>query len=51
MLPDLPEFPLSLTPDEFILPEIHSAWDKSNWDIPDHSLKEHLTDDGDEYEA
>ncbi|CAM8990519.1 unnamed protein product [Rhodiola kirilowii] len=51
VLPDLPEFQLSLTPDEFTLPEVHSAWDKNNWDIPDHTLKEHLIDCDDEYEA
>lgn len=37
VLPDLPEFQLSLKPDDYTLPEADSTWD-----IPGQSLKEHL---------
>nr|XP_009775218.1 PREDICTED: BRO1 domain-containing protein BROX homolog isoform X6 [Nicotiana sylvestris] len=40
-LPDLPEFQLSLKPDEYTLPETDSTW---NSEIPGQSLKEHLKD-------
>ncbi|XP_019236124.1 PREDICTED: BRO1 domain-containing protein BROX homolog isoform X2 [Nicotiana attenuata] len=40
-LPELPEFQLSLKPDEYILPETDSTWDS---EIPGQSLKEHLKD-------
>ncbi|XP_016469870.1 uncharacterized protein LOC107792192 isoform X2 [Nicotiana tabacum] len=40
-LPDLPEFQLSLKPDEYTLPETDSTW---NNEIPGQSLKEHLKD-------
>ncbi|XP_050231197.1 uncharacterized protein LOC126680184 [Mercurialis annua] len=43
-LPELPEFQLSLRPDEYILPEVDEAWDKERWEIQRHSLKEHLKD-------
>ncbi|KAL5717435.1 hypothetical protein ACHQM5_010435 [Ranunculus cassubicifolius] len=41
-LPDLPEFPLSLRPDEYKLPELDPAWDDEKWDIQAPTLKEHL---------
>ncbi|XP_049346382.1 uncharacterized protein LOC125810922 [Solanum verrucosum] len=39
VLPDLPEFQLSLKPEDYTLPEADSTWD-----IPGQSLKEHLKD-------
>ncbi|CAN4082303.1 unnamed protein product [Withania somnifera] len=52
VLPDLPEFQLSLKPDDYTLPEADSAWDSEKWDIPGQSLKEHLNycEDGTETE-
>ncbi|KAK9272193.1 hypothetical protein L1049_002564 [Liquidambar formosana] len=47
-LPDLPEFQLSLRPDDYELPEIYQAWDSEKWDIPGQTLKEHLKDSEDE---
>lgn len=47
-LPDLPEFQLSLRPDEYQLPEIHPAWDSEKWEISGQTLKEHLKDCEDE---
>lgn len=44
VLPDLPEFQLSLKPDDYELPAIHSSWDSEKWDICGQSLKEHLND-------
>ncbi|KAK4367380.1 hypothetical protein RND71_011172 [Anisodus tanguticus] len=44
VLPDLPEFQLSLKPDDYILPEAVLTWDSEKWDIPGQSLKEHLKD-------
>ncbi|XP_060958054.1 uncharacterized protein LOC133029980 [Cannabis sativa] len=43
-LPDLPEFQLSLTPEDYQLPEIDSAWDSETWETEEHTLKEHLKD-------
>ncbi|XP_062105359.1 uncharacterized protein LOC133817004 [Humulus lupulus] len=43
-LPDLPEFQLSLTPEDYQLPEIDSAWDSETWETQEHTLKEHLKD-------
>ncbi|XP_049385298.1 uncharacterized protein LOC125849284 isoform X1 [Solanum stenotomum] len=40
VLPDLPEFQLSLKPEDYTLPEADSTWDI----IPGQSLKEHLKD-------
>lgn len=47
-LPDLPEFTLSLKPDDYELPEIAEFWvgDKSQPQI--QMLKEHLKDDDDD---
>ncbi|XP_059669936.1 uncharacterized protein LOC132315613 [Cornus florida] len=49
-LPDLPEFQLSLRPDDYELPEMDSAWDSEKWEIPGQPLKEHLKDCEDEME-
>ncbi|KAJ1392900.1 BRO1 domain [Sesbania bispinosa] len=43
-LPDLPEFQLSLRPDDYELPEIDPAWDSENWKNLGQPLKEHLRD-------
>ncbi|PON61235.1 BRO1 domain containing protein [Parasponia andersonii] len=43
-LPDLPEFQLSLTPEDYQLPEIDSAWDSEKWETQEQTLKEHLKD-------
>lgn len=43
-LPELPEFQLSLRPDEYELPEIDPAWDNKNWENLGQPLKEHLID-------
>ncbi|XP_061352404.1 uncharacterized protein LOC133297308 [Gastrolobium bilobum] len=43
-LPDLPEFQLSLRPDDYELPEIDPAWDCKNWETLGQPLKEHLRD-------
>ncbi|KAL5154373.1 BRO1 domain-containing protein BROX [Glycine soja] len=43
-LPDLPEFQLSLRPDDYELPEIDPAWDSKNWESLGQPLKEHLRD-------
>nr|GMC99547.1 BRO1 domain-containing protein BROX homolog isoform X2 [Ipomoea batatas] len=50
LMPDLPEFQLSLKPDDYVLPEVDSAWDSNNSDIPipipipAQTLKDHLED-------
>ncbi|KAI6692249.1 hypothetical protein NL676_019959 [Syzygium grande] len=49
-LPDLPEFQLSLRPDDYELPEIDPAWDCGKWEIENQTLKEHLKDYEDEVE-
>lgn len=45
-LPELPEFQLSLRPEEYQLPEIDSAWSYQNFEAHSHTLKlkEHLND-------
>ncbi|XP_058740044.1 uncharacterized protein LOC131612248 [Vicia villosa] len=43
-LPDLPEFQLSLHPDDYELPEVDPAWDTKNWETLGQPLKEHLRD-------
>ncbi|KAL3526211.1 hypothetical protein ACH5RR_014583 [Cinchona calisaya] len=47
VLPDLPEFQLSLKPDDYELPVVDPAWDSEKWDIPGLSIKEHLQDSED----
>ncbi|KAF1885973.1 hypothetical protein Lal_00032283 [Lupinus albus] len=44
VLPDLPEFQLSLRADEYELPEIDPSWDSKNWEALGQRLKEHLRD-------
>ncbi|KAJ9132867.1 hypothetical protein P3X46_033693 [Hevea brasiliensis] len=50
-LPDLPDFQLSLRPDDYVLPEMDEAWDRERWKLPSQSLKEHLNDSEDEVET
>ncbi|KAM2632186.1 hypothetical protein EV1_022952 [Malus domestica] len=50
-LPDLPEFQLSLRPDDYQLPEIDPAWDSEKWEAEGQTLKEHLKDSDDEIET
>ncbi|XP_071702040.1 uncharacterized protein [Rutidosis leptorrhynchoides] len=45
VLPDLPEFELSLKSDEYKLPDKDAAWESKKWIIPNQTLKTHLTDD------
>lgn len=47
-MPELPEFQLSLRPDDYELPEIDPAWDSKNWEDLGPPLKEHLRDSDDE---
>ncbi|XP_061969078.1 uncharacterized protein LOC133692273 isoform X1 [Populus nigra] len=49
--PDLPDFQLSLAPDDYLLPEIDSAWDRNKWEIQSQPLKEHPKDSEDETET
>ncbi|CAN1137561.1 hypothetical protein LINPERPRIM_LOCUS22961 [Linum perenne] len=44
VLPELPDFQLSLSPDDYALPEPDPAWDSSNWEIQKLPLKDHLQD-------
>lgn len=48
ILPDLPEFQLSLSPDDYELPEMDSAWGRQKWEILSQPLKDHLNDSEDE---
>ncbi|XP_071694063.1 uncharacterized protein [Rutidosis leptorrhynchoides] len=49
VLPDLPEFELSLKADEYKLPNKDAAWESEKWIIPNNkTLKTHLTDDEDD---
>ncbi|XP_010250576.1 PREDICTED: uncharacterized protein LOC104592790 [Nelumbo nucifera] len=50
-LPDLPDFALSLRPDDYKLPEIDLAWDSDKWETQVQTLKEHLKDVEDETES
>ncbi|XP_021297853.1 uncharacterized protein LOC110426861 [Herrania umbratica] len=47
-LPDLPDFQLSLRPDDYELPGIDPAWDCEKWENQRQSLKEYLKDCEDE---
>ncbi|XP_077228918.1 endosomal targeting BRO1-like domain-containing protein isoform X2 [Tasmannia lanceolata] len=47
VLPELPDFPLSLKPDEYELPEIDPSWDSEKCEPQVQTLKEHLKDDED----
>ncbi|GAB4847357.1 hypothetical protein Ancab_026415 [Ancistrocladus abbreviatus] len=46
-LPDLPEFQLSLRPDDYELPTIDPAWNRDNWEFLGQPLKDHLNDSDD----
>lgn len=48
ILPDLPEFQLSLSPDDYELPDMDSAWGRQKWEISSQPLKDHLNDSEDE---
>ncbi|XP_026385552.1 BRO1 domain-containing protein BROX homolog [Papaver somniferum] len=50
-LPDLPDFQLSLRPDDFNMPEIDPAWECEKWEPEVHTLKEHLKDGEHESQA
>ncbi|KAI3666060.1 hypothetical protein L6452_44698 [Arctium lappa] len=45
VLPELPEFELSLKADEYEMPDKDAAWESEKWMIPSQTLKTHLTDD------
>ncbi|KAI4350462.1 hypothetical protein L6164_004915 [Bauhinia variegata] len=47
-LPELPEFQLSLRPDDYELPEIDPAWDTKKWENHGLPLKEYLKDSEEE---
>ncbi|GAB4848642.1 hypothetical protein Ancab_003352 [Ancistrocladus abbreviatus] len=51
MLPDLPEFQLSLRPDDYELPAIDPAWNRDNWEFLGQPLKDHLNDSENETET
>ncbi|KAL8557484.1 hypothetical protein ACS0TY_004787 [Phlomoides rotata] len=51
ILPNLPEFQLSLKPDEYELPELDPTWGCGKWEIFGQSLKEHPSDDDEEEET
>ncbi|KAL2529235.1 Endosomal targeting BRO1-like domain-containing protein [Forsythia ovata] len=51
ILPDLPEFQLSLKPDDYELPAPDSAWNSGSWEIPGQPLKGHLIDGEEEIET
>lgn len=47
-LPNLPEFQLSLKPEDYDLPDIDASWNGENCEPQIQSLKEHLNDEEDE---
>lgn len=47
-LPDLPEFPLSLKPDDYELPNVDASWDSEDCQPQIQSLKAHLKDEEDD---
>lgn len=49
-MPELPDFQLSLCPDDYELPEIDAAWDSKYWETLGQPLKEHLRDSEDDDE-
>ncbi|KAF3786983.1 hypothetical protein EJ110_NYTH12641 [Nymphaea thermarum] len=49
-LPDLPEFELSLKPDEYELPATDPIWENEKCELRAHTLKQHLKDSEDEME-
>lgn len=48
MLPELPEFQLSLRPEDYELPTLDPAWNKENWEFLGQPLKDHLEDSEEE---
>ncbi|XWS40539.1 hypothetical protein CRYUN_Cryun17cG0004200 [Craigia yunnanensis] len=50
-LPDLPDFQISLRPDDYELPGIDPAWNSEKWENQSQPLKEHLKDSEDEIET
>lgn len=50
-LPDLPEFQLSLKPDDYDLPDVDGSWENENFEPQIQSLKEHLKDEEAEVES
>ncbi|KAF8390711.1 hypothetical protein HHK36_025238 [Tetracentron sinense] len=51
VLPDLPDFQLSLRPDDYMLPEMDPAWDSERLETEAQTLKQHLKDEEDESET
>lgn len=49
-LPDLPDFPLSLKPDDYELPDIDPSWEFEKCEPQVQTLKAHLDDQLDEVE-
>lgn len=47
-LPDLPNFPLSLKPDDYDLPDMDPSWATQECNPQIQTLKAHLNDDGEE---
>ncbi|KAL9248918.1 BRO1 domain-containing protein [Drosera capensis] len=47
-LPDLPEFELSLRPDDYELPATSTVWNRDDWEILGQPLKNYLEDSEDE---
>lgn len=47
---DLPEFQLSLRPDDYELPEIDPVWSREKWEVLGQPLKQHLQNSEDEAE-
>lgn len=50
-MPELPEFQLSLRPDDYELPEIDAVWDSESWENLGQPLKEHLRDSEEDEEV
>lgn len=51
ILPDLPDFQLSLRPDDCELPEIDPAWNREKWENQSQMLKMHLNDSEEEVDT
>ncbi|KAK1423225.1 hypothetical protein QVD17_18522 [Tagetes erecta] len=51
VLPELPEFELSLKADEYQMPNKDAAWESEKWKIPTQTLRTHMTDDDEEDDA
>ncbi|KAL8140006.1 hypothetical protein V2J09_006027 [Rumex salicifolius] len=48
VLPELPEFHLSLRPEDYELPALDPSWNKESWEFRGQPLKDHLEDSEDE---